>query len=491
MSDFASREVNEQPREPAPVVNERGPGGPKARGDAPRILCVDDEPDVLRGLKRILGTEFRIVTADDPIAALSLLEHDQDFSVVIADVRMPRMDGGEFLTRAKSLAPMATRLALTGCVDWDPADTHPSDIFERLTKPCPVDRLHASVAAAAKQHDLLTSLPEPLKRLCTSISATHSGGIDDVNGVGVVIPPRSEMAIPSMRHVVTHPPRLGLRLYDRDVELLPGITVLGRSKTCHIVVNDPRVSRRHACFANNGVEITVEDVSSTNGLLLNGVQVRGVQRLEIGDRLTLGSLTASVCVMGEQCFSFEPTLRFNPGEQEVPALGFDRDGPPSRGGIVESQEVPALARAESLRPLPIAMGVAEKALFLGDSKHAERIVRPLLDKMLWRLEDGQGVTRQEVDAAVGFALRLAETSMSGDWVDYVFRIYTAMAQPLPPPVIERLYGLLRRTRGVSVVLFRHYLAALRTVHDRLGPAEQFLVRRVQGLEPLVLQQAHD
>jgi CheY-like chemotaxis protein len=467
MSDFGSTEVSEGLREPQ-VPNDRGAGLLKAGADAPKVLCVDDEPDVLRGLKRILGTEFRIVTADDPITALSLLEHDHDFSVVIADVRMPRMDGGEFLTRAKSLSPMTTRVALTGCVEWDPADTHPSDIFERLTKPCPVDRLHASVMAAAKQHSLLTSLPEPLKRLCTSISATHGGSLDDLGFGNVVMPPQSsEHPMIGALGELSQGRRVALRMFDRDVELLPGITVLGRSKMCNIVINDPRISRRHACFAHNGREVTVEDVSSTNGLLVNGRPIQGVHRLSINDRLTIGPLTVDVCGMSEQNTSFEPTMRLSPVEQGMRA---DRQGPPLPGA------------------LPIVMGVAEKALFLGENRHAERIVRPLLENLLWRCEDGRVGTRDEVDAAVGFALRLAEASGSGEWVDYVFRLYTALRHPLPPALIERLYSLLRTTSGVSVVLFRHYLAALRTIG--LGPADQFLVRRIQGLEQLILLQAH-
>ncbi|MET0413506.1 MAG: hypothetical protein ABW217_19510, partial [Polyangiaceae bacterium] len=82
----------------------------------------------------------------------------------------------------------------------------------------------------------------------------------------------------------------------------------------------------------------------------------------------------------------------------------------------------------------------------------------------------------------------AEASGNGEWIDYVFRLYTALREPLEPVLIERLYSLLRTTTGVSSVLFRHYLSALRTVGDRLSPADQFLVKRIQGLEPLVLAQ---
>jgi CheY-like chemotaxis protein len=447
-------------REPSRGIRKAGP-------QAPKILCVDDEPDVLRGLTRVLGTEFRIVTAHDPVAALSLLEKNDDFSVVIADVKMPRMDGGEFLSRAKTLAPMTTRMALTGCVEWDPADSHPSDIFERLTKPCPVDVLHASVAAAVKQHSLLASLPDHLKRLCCSLPAATTS-LDDV-GINIVNVPSSRPFVdPSVLSGfanVSTAARLGIHLFDRDVELLPGITLLGRSKSCHIVINDPRISRRHACFANNGREVTVENVSATNGVLVNGAPVSGTRRIMLGDRLTLGPLTVDVCAIADYSASLEPTMRFSAFD----GGRFDVRTPSSSDGT-----------------MPIMMGVAEKALFLGEQKHAERIVRPLLDNVLWRCEDGQCPPREELDAAVNFALRLAEASGTGAWIDYLFKLFSALRAPLPPNVIERLYSLVRNVSGISLVVFRNYLNALRLDHDRMSHAEQFLVRRIQGLEAIIL-----
>lgn len=57
-----------------------------------RILCIDDEPDLLEILKTILGMEHEVVTAHDGVEAVGMLDLcEADF--VICDVRMPRMDG--------------------------------------------------------------------------------------------------------------------------------------------------------------------------------------------------------------------------------------------------------------------------------------------------------------------------------------------------------------------------------------------------------------
>jgi CheY-like chemotaxis protein len=123
-----------------------------------RILCVDDEPGVLTILSRALGKYYEIVTVDDPVVALDLLKHEGDFSVVISDLKMPQMDGADFLARAKRLAPGSSRLALTACLDRELAS---DQVLGILTKPFPLRLLHESVTAAV-QHHLLRTQPDSL-----------------------------------------------------------------------------------------------------------------------------------------------------------------------------------------------------------------------------------------------------------------------------------------------------------------------------------------
>ena len=83
-----------------------------------RILCVDDERNVLKSLERVfLDEEYEIVTASSGNEGLGLLENDSDFAVIITDQRMPEMTGTEFLTLARKVAPDAVRILLTGYSD--------------------------------------------------------------------------------------------------------------------------------------------------------------------------------------------------------------------------------------------------------------------------------------------------------------------------------------------------------------------------------------
>jgi response regulator RpfG family c-di-GMP phosphodiesterase len=110
------------------------PGRP---GNAGVILCVDDEPHILSALRRLFRVQgHEVLTADSARAGLELLAaHPVD--LVISDMRMPEMDGVEFLERARALRPDALRLLLTGHADvaqiMDAVNR--GEIYRYITKP--------------------------------------------------------------------------------------------------------------------------------------------------------------------------------------------------------------------------------------------------------------------------------------------------------------------------------------------------------------------
>ena len=73
----------------------------------------------------------------------------------------------------------------------------------------------------------------------------------------------------------------------------PGGAVIGRSRDCDIVLADSNVSRRHAEIRpGGGGAWTIQDLGSTNGVRRNGREVHGSERIEPGDRLTIGTVEA-------------------------------------------------------------------------------------------------------------------------------------------------------------------------------------------------------
>src|ERR1700688_1117711 len=125
----------------------------------PLILCVDDEPAVLEGLKLTLRKFFDVETATSCEEGLAVLKQKGGAAVVISDMRMPGMDGAAFLTKVRILWPDSTRLALTGAPGRDDAVAaiNEGQIFRFMTKPCTPDKLIVAVEAAVWHHQLVTA----------------------------------------------------------------------------------------------------------------------------------------------------------------------------------------------------------------------------------------------------------------------------------------------------------------------------------------------
>ena len=127
--------------------------------DQPRILFVDDEPDLLSAMVRNLRKwPYRISTAIRGQEALDLLQSDH-FAVIVSDLRMPEMDGVTVLQRASEIAPDTVRLLFTGTPDLEHAIAaiNKGAIFRFVTKPCPPLLMALNLNAAVKQYRLVTS----------------------------------------------------------------------------------------------------------------------------------------------------------------------------------------------------------------------------------------------------------------------------------------------------------------------------------------------
>jgi len=103
-----------------------------------KILLVDDEPAILEGYKRLLYRNFAVDTAPSGESGLASLHVAGPFSVVISDMRMPGMNGAEFLAAVRQKAPNTVRMLLTGHADIEETidAINRGKIFRFLSKPC-------------------------------------------------------------------------------------------------------------------------------------------------------------------------------------------------------------------------------------------------------------------------------------------------------------------------------------------------------------------
>jgi FixJ family two-component response regulator len=124
-----------------------------------RVLFVDDEPNVLDGIRRQLRTRLNIETAIGAAAGLAMIESKGPFAVVVSDMRMPEMNGARFLSKVNEISPDTVRMVLSGQADLDStvAAVNEGHIFRFLMKPCDTEKLLEVVNAGIEQYRLINS----------------------------------------------------------------------------------------------------------------------------------------------------------------------------------------------------------------------------------------------------------------------------------------------------------------------------------------------
>lgn len=129
-----------------------------------KILFVDDEPNVLRGIQRTLRKKFEVTTAEGPLAGLERVDEEGPFAVVVSDMRMPEMNGAQFLTRVRERTPESVRMVLSGESELSAAvdAVNEGSIFRYLRKPCSAADLTLGLELALEQHRLITAERELL-----------------------------------------------------------------------------------------------------------------------------------------------------------------------------------------------------------------------------------------------------------------------------------------------------------------------------------------
>lgn len=138
----------------------------RASSHPPRILVVDDEPQVLVALQDLLEDDFEVQATDQPAKALRLVESDPKIAVVLSDQRMPSMTGDELLARVRR-SSSATRLLCTGYADLQAVVRSVNDgkIFAYVTKPWDGFDLRLKIHQAADHFRLNHELAHEKKLL--------------------------------------------------------------------------------------------------------------------------------------------------------------------------------------------------------------------------------------------------------------------------------------------------------------------------------------
>jgi hypothetical protein len=259
-------------------------------------------------------------------------------------------------------------------------------------------------------------------------------------------------------------------------KLTKSCVVLGRGSSVDVVVSGPLVSRRHAELVQTEQGFLVTDLDSRNGVFVNGKPIGAPTLLGLGDTLAIGESTFVLVELTDPAerhatWSDVPAVREPARESErVPA------------GTYANDEVSvATRRADALQLLG---GVVDKALALGRGSEAEHVIGSHLVAALSDATAGRGVAPEVARSAAQYAVKLASATGKAGWLDFAFRLYRALGQTIPLPIVDEMYTVLRRVRGLDQELLRNYTEFLRTHGERLSAPERFVLQRLEGLERL-------
>ncbi|MDJ0621519.1 MAG: response regulator [Desulfocapsaceae bacterium] len=142
------------------------------------VLFVDDEPNILSGIKRMLRSlrnEYDFNFAESGKAALEIIE-ENSIDIVISDMRMPGMDGAEFLKAVKEHHPQIIRIMLTGQADEESVFRTVNVVHQFLSKPCEPELLKEILGRSSDLHDRLNNTE--LKKIISGID--HLPSLPDV-----------------------------------------------------------------------------------------------------------------------------------------------------------------------------------------------------------------------------------------------------------------------------------------------------------------------
>lgn len=238
-----------------------------------------------------------------------------------------------------------------------------------------------------------------------------------------------------------------LRYGPRVIELLPGRFLMGRSEDCQLPLDDPLVSRHHAAIDVTREGAVLRDMESRNGVRLNGTRVLGPRPLSLGDKIGIGG---AELVFGEESDKSAQTLVQVPTQRYT---GF---------GILGT--------------------LADKALGLGRGEEAEKLLGPQLEELLQGVEGGRRYEVTTVERGCEYALKIAQATGNAGWLSLVFRFYRAMRRLPPATLVDEICAVARKVKQPNLEELRRYLAVLRGESRDLGPAERFLLSRLEGLE---------
>ncbi len=240
--------------------------------------------------------------------------------------------------------------------------------------------------------------------------------------------------------------RYRLRFLLQEFDLPRGATILGRSSDCHVTIEDPLVSRRHARIVLTGDHAVLYDLESRNGVKVNGQPVKHSIELVDGDRLRIGTQELVFCRVADMPESPSKTTGFlrhcarcrMPYPQEAGAC-------PTCGGTEALDEETLSGRfgpaAQQVWSAQLFLEVLGRAMSLGRYEDVHRILQRATIQVEERLAIGDSLDEPSLAKLALEALNASLALRDPTWGLWVVQTYRRVMSVMPEDVVEKLGDL--------------------------------------------------
>jgi len=236
--------------------------------------------------------------------------------------------------------------------------------------------------------------------------------------------------------------------------------VIGRAAECDLLLDHATISRRHARVVRGKEGYLVEDLSSRNGVLVDGSAVRGAAVIIPGTVLAVGDISLVV-----------------------------RNARRGSGETARGDTEPDLAKRPTRRDddtspvdgLLLFMTAVDESLLKGEIREAERAFARHLARSAERAAHHGRLDAGIAQSVALLSLRLGEATSSSVWLDFVVRLYSALASVVPLTVVNAMQALARKLGGVDRSALRQYAAILEERQTELTIEERCVLDRLAAL----------
>jgi hypothetical protein len=289
--------------------------------------------------------------------------------------------------------------------------------------------------------------------------------------------------------------RYWIRFGKREIPVEPGETLIGRGEGCHILINENLVSRRHARVVYDGARLYVEDLGSANGTFVNQERLYGRKPLFPGDHIFVGTCEVDVF---ERVEEDRPTVPLAPPEpprrRHTPPSGvgrFESASSSARASQVPSSgqraprggDAPPADTTTEVDAFEYLGRLADKMFTMGRVDAAQRILSSHLEEILEAARSGRTLDAALVDSAGHYAVKLANETLDGRWVDTAIELHHIASRPLREETIQQLASLRAKAPLGDDALIAKYYTRLRSNLARMTAAERVLCERIVCLLP--------